>query len=128
MQFDDDVENNIPVLNEEIAKKLINLKNESVPKSTKDSTNSHANDFKKFPKENKLSDVIENIPVRFLAKYLQYFNLRKSDGTSYLSPNTLKRIRAGIQRYLTSSNVNRSVNIMKDREFHRANGVLKSLV
>jgi len=69
------------------------------------------------------------MPTRFLADYLRYFyfNLRCQDGTFY-SPRSLVCYRASIQRYLTSPEVNRTVNILKDSEFNRANGVLKAMV
>ena len=53
--------------------------------------------------------------------------MRCKDGKPY-SPRSLISIRASIQRYLTSPTVNRHVNIMKDADFARANGILKHMV
>lgn len=105
------------------------LEKDSIPMGTKYNTVAHVKKFKKFLKDNNLSVDIETIPVNFLAKYLRffYFKLRCKDGSFY-APRSLIGIRASIHRYLTSSEVNRDINILKDKEFVRANAVLKAMV
>ena len=117
------------ILPSELEEEMKAFENENIPASTRESTKRYTEKFKTFLSENGLSDQIETMPVRFLSKYLQYYyyKLKKNDGGCF-SPSTLKGIRAGIQRYLTSPEVNRRINIMKDKEFDRANGVLRSLV
>lgn len=117
------------ILPEDLENEMKQFENDNVPHSTRESTKRYVNNFKKFLTVKKLNENIETVPVKFLAKYLQYyyFTLRKNDG-GFLSPSTLKGIRAGLQRYLTSPEVNRPINIMKDKEFDRANGILKGLV
>lgn len=116
-------------LTREIEAELDEAEKSAVPKSTFGQTKIHIKKFKNFLIEKGLSPNIETMPTRFLADYLRYFyfNLRCQDGTFY-SPRSLVCYRASIQRYLTSPEVNRTVNILKDSEFNRANGVLKAMV
>lgn len=125
-QFNEDTDTVLP---EDLEKEMKQFENDNIPLSTRESTKRYVNNFKDFLKEKNLNEDIETVPVKFLAKYLQYYyySLRKKDGT-FMSPNTLKGIRAGLQRYFTSPEVNRAINIIKDKEFERANGILKSLV
>ena len=65
--------------------------------------------------------------VKTTITYGLIFTFKKNDG-GVLSRSILKGIRAGLQRYLTPPEVSRPINIMKDKEFDRANGILKGLV
>ena len=116
-------------LDEDIITEMNDLEKELTPKGTQHQTISHIRKFKNFLESKKLSTNIEAMPVRFLADYLRYFyfSLRCKDGRFY-APRSLVGIRASIHRYLTSPDVNRKVNILKDQEFSRANPVLKAMV
>ena len=103
------------------------LKNQiNVPNSTAFSTQQWVKKFKAFLEENELSTNIETMPVRFLSQYLRYFyyRLKRKDGVPY-APRSLIGIRAAIHRYLTGPEVKRSINILNDTEFRRANMTLK---
>lgn len=131
--FDDmEAENMIEeysTLDRDITVQMDDLEKELTPKGTQHQTISHIRKFKTFLESKKLSTNIEAMPVRFLADYLRYFyfSLRCKDGSFY-APRSLVGIRASVHRYLTSSDVNRQVNILKDPEFSRANAVLKAMV
>ena len=117
------------ILDKDIMTEIDDLEKELTPKSTQQQTISHIRKFKTFLESKNLSPNIESMPVRFLADYLRYFyfSLRCKDGSFY-APRSLVGIRASIHRYLTSAEVNRQINILKDREFCRANAVLKAMV
>ena len=116
-------------LTHEIQEELDEAEKSAVPKSTFGETKAHVKKLKHFLIEKGLSPNIETMPTRFLADYLRYFcfNLRCQNGT-FFSQRSLVCYRASIQRYLTSPEVNRNINILKDAEFNRANGVLKAMV
>jgi len=117
------------MLENEIVKEMDDAENSSIPMSTKFNTKQHVTKFKTFLSSKGLSTNIEQMPVSFLALYLRYFyfHLRCKDGRPY-SPRSLIGIRAAIHRYLTSAEINRCVNILKDSEFDRANGMLKTMI
>ena len=85
--------------------------------------------FKEFLSRNELTTEIEHLPEEVLATYLRlfYFKLRTVDG-KYFSPSSLVGIRASIQRYMTSPEVDRNVDIIHGQNFHRANATLKAMV
>ena len=76
-----------------------------------------------------LSQDIEEMPATFLNKYLRlfYFSLKCKGGSLY-TPRSLIGIRAAIHRYLISPNMDRNINILTDREFNRANAMLKRMI
>ncbi|XP_053377444.1 uncharacterized protein LOC128547881 [Mercenaria mercenaria] len=74
------------------------------------------NDFEWLP-----TDELDSVLGNFCAA------LQTKDGQEY-SKSALVGIRAGINRHLTSPNVGRIINIMKDREFMASNQVLTGLV
>lgn len=117
------------MLENDIIKEMDEAENSAIPMSTKFSTKQHVTKFKTFLSSKQLSTNIEEMPVSFLALYLRYFyfHLRCKDGRPY-SPRSLIGIRAAIHRHLTSSDVNRCINIMKDSEFDRANKMLKTMI
>ena len=117
------------MLENDIIKEMDEAENSAIPMSTKFSTKQHVTKFKMFLSSKQLSTNIEEMPVSFLALYLRYFyfHLRCKDGRPY-SPRSLIGIRAAIHRHLTSSDVNRCINIMKDSEFDRANKMLKTMI
>lgn len=122
-------ENEYAELPEEIISELSDAEKSATPKGTQYQTNAHVRKFKTFLKDKGLSEDIEVMPVRFLANYLRYFyyNLKCKDGSFY-APRSLVSIRASIHRYLTSPTVNRTVNILNDKIFNRANAVLRVMV
>lgn len=127
MNSEDDTE--WGMLESDIIKEMDEAEKSAIPMSTKFNTKQHVAKFKNFLSSKGLSIQIENMPVSFLALYLRffYFNLRCKDGRPY-SPRSLIGIRAAIHRHLTSPEVNRSINIMKDSQFDRANGMLKTMI
>lgn len=114
---------------EEVDRELDRIEKEAMPTSTKKQTENYVNKFRRFLEENNLSPNFEEIPNRILNDYLRFFysKLRKSDGGMY-SPATLVCIRAAIHRHLTSAEVNKKINILKDDDFKRSNVMLKSMV
>jgi len=118
-----------PDINAAITKEMNEIERQAIPKSTQSATENHVKKFKSFLHENNLSTDIEAMPIKFLAEYLRffYFKLKCKDGSSY-SPMSLVAIRASINRYLNSPEVNRSINIMEESQFQRANGILKAKV
>ena len=128
--IDDFINNNdFKELSDTITSEMDMLEKESVPKGTQYNTEAHVKKFKNFLIDQKLSTEIETMPVKFLANYLRffYFNLRCKDGTFY-APRSLIGIRASLHRYLTSCEVDRGINILKDKEFDRPNAILKAMV
>ena len=128
--IDDFINNNdFKELSDTITSEIDMLEKESVPKGTQYNTEAHVKKFKNFLIDQKLSTEIETMPVKFLANYLRffYFNLRCKDGTFY-APRSLIGIRASLHRYLTSCEVDRGINILKDKEFDRPNAILKAMV
>ena len=105
------------------------MNEDMVCKSTAWNTSNEIKHLKTFLSNKKLSSDIETIPTTVLAEYLRfyYYSLQKNDGTEY-APVTLIGKRAAIHRYLTSSSVNRPINILTDREFNRANKMLQCKV
>ena len=89
-----------PLSTDEI-KEIENLENESKCKSTESQTKHYLKMFLSFLKENKLSDEVEAIPLRYIESYLRlwFSRLKKKDGTLY-SPTTLACCRAAIHRHL----------------------------
>ena len=116
-------------IDKEVKEEMNILEKENVPKSTMVNTKLEIKHLKSFLIDNGLSDDIEGMPATTLGKYLRfyYFKLKRKDG-QFFAPRTLIGKRAAIQRYLTSCEVDRSINIMEDREFIRANATLKAKV
>jgi len=116
-------------VDDEILQTMKNAETSATPLSTKMQTESHVRRFKSFLEENKLSTKIEKVPVTILANYLSffYYSLKTKDGKPY-SAASLVCIRASIQRYLNSPNVDRRINIIDDVQFKRPNGILKAMV
>jgi len=129
-QFRRDLEN-IPnlELSSEDEDYLKNLENEAIPPGTRKQTEYYISKFKSFLKERKLCEDLHRIPPRILNDYLRLFysQLRTNSGDFY-SPSTLVCIRASIHRFLTSPEINRTINILQGDDFKRANGVLRSMV
>jgi len=118
-----------PDIEREIDVKLKNLEEEAIPRSTEAQTRRYVDKFKQFLREKKLCPEFEKAPDEILNNYLRYFysSLKKEDDT-YYSPSTLVCIRAAIQRFLSSANIDRRVNIITDVNFKRANKTLKAMV
>lgn len=116
-------------LPEEVDRELDQIEKEAISTSTLKQTHNYVNKFRLFLQENNLSTNFEEVPSRILNNYLRsfYSKLRKSDGGMY-SPATLVCIHAAIHRYLSSAEVNKKINILKDDEFRRSNVMLKSMV
>lgn len=108
---------------------MTKLETEAIPLGTRKQTNYYVNKFKIFLRERKLCDEIGRSPPRILNDYLRllYSQLRTNTQDFY-SPSTLVCIRASIHRYLTSPEVNRTINILQGEDFKRSNGVLRSMV
>lgn len=118
-----------PDIDQEIDEKLKALEEEAIPQSTEAQTRRYVEKFRLFLREKQLSPEFEKTPDEILNNYLRYFysSLKKEDN-SYYSPSTLVCIRASIQRFLSSANINRNVNIITDPTFKRANKTLKAMV
>ena len=116
-------------VDDEILQVITNTEAAATPTSTKIQTERHVKRFKAFLEENKLSTEIEKVPINILVNYLCffYYSLKTKDGKPY-SASSLICIRAAIQRYLNSPNVDRRINIIDDVQFKRANGILKAMV
>ena len=118
-----------PDLSEEINSVIEDLERESKNENTTNQTNLFVAKFKHFLKEKKLPQNIETMPTRYLCHYLRYWyaSARKVDGGIF-SPSTYICMRASIQRYLSSSEVNRQNNIITDPEFNAANRTLQAAI
>lgn len=116
-------------IDEGVQAEMNRLEEESVSTHTKWNTQSEVKKFKDFLLENKLCVSFETVPASVLNNYLRfyYFSLKKKDGSCF-APSTLIGKRAAIHRYLNSPQVNRNINILQDREFTRANSILKCMV
>jgi len=126
---ENDIDVDLKDLDEAIKKEMDEAEEASIPQSTKFSTDQHVFKFKAFLSSKGLSTNIESMPASFLSNYLRlyYFRLRCKDGRPY-APRSLIGIRAAIHRYLISPKVNRPINILKDQEFNRANGMIKTMI
>lgn len=126
-----DVEENekFPDLDEEIFHDLNELEKSGMPASTTKHNNLYVSKFRSFLKKKNLCEEFETAPPSVLNNYLRYFysSLRKNDGGLY-SPSSLICIRAAIHRFLISPSVNRIVNIIDDKDFVRANNMLKTMI
>jgi len=118
--------NTYPELDESITNRMREIEESQLNSNTKKQTQQNVNQFKQFLEEQNLSPKIEEMPVRYLAQYLRfwYSQLKKKDNGLY-SPSSLICIRASIQRYLSSSEVGRRVNIVNGEDFKEANNMLK---
>ena len=116
-------------LDDEVMREMDQAELEGIPSSTKFGTMQHVSKFKSFLLSKGLSQDIEEMPATFLNKYLRlfYFSLKCKDGSPY-APRSLIGIRAAIHRYLISPKVDRKINILIDREFNRANAMLKTMI
>ena len=101
-----------PELDEQTLIEINELEEFGKNKSTDDQTKYFVNKFKSFLEAKHLPSIIETMPVKYLNQYLRlwYAKAKKIDGSDF-SPATLICMRAAIQRYLTSSSVNRQVDI-----------------
>lgn len=114
---------------EDVLTMLKTAESSSVPMSTQKQTKNHVKKFKSFLMEKNLSVNIEKAPSEILANYLSYFyySLRTKEGKPY-SPASLICIRAAIQRYLNSPEINRKIDLVNGKDYVRCNGVLKMMV
>lgn len=108
---------------------LNELERKMVPQSTENQTKRYSKMFRDFLNSRKLDCDFETIPNNILCDNLRLFyeTLRSKEGLFY-SPKTLICIRAALQRYLSSVDVNRMVNIVSGVEFVRANNVVKAAI
>lgn len=99
------------------------------PISSVQQEKAHIKKFKTFLKNQNMDDNIETCAVDILAQKLRFFynSLKKNNGEPY-SGTSLLCIRAAIHRYLSTSPVNRAVNIITDNDFMVANNMLKAKV
>ena len=118
-----------PELDEQTLIEINELEEFGKNKSTDDQTKYFVNKFKSFLEEKHLPSIIETMPVKYLSQYLRlwYAKAKKIDGSDF-SPATLICMRAAIQRYLTSSSVNRQVDIIDGQDFKMANTTLKASI
>ena len=102
------------------------LEKNQMNSNTMNQTQQHVKLFKTFLQEQRLPGSIEDMSARYLSQYLRvwYGKLTKKDKGIY-SPSSLICMRASIQRYLTSSQVNRKVNIINGEDYKEANNMLK---
>lgn len=116
-------------LTEDEILELENLENSSIPFGTDQQTKRHTQMFKTFLEEKKLCPDFQKVPNSILNDYLRLFysTLKTKMGDLY-APSSLICIRASIQRYLTSPQINRTINIVHGDDFRRANGVLKAMI
>lgn len=116
-------------LSKEIEEEINAAERRSTPVSTKKQTEMYVRRFREFLSANVLSTAIETLPEEILARYLRffYYKLRTKEGELY-APGTLIGIRAAIQRYLVSPEVNRKIDILKGTNFQRSNATLKAMV
>ena len=121
------LEAEVEALPDDVEANLLLLENHNVPASTKAQMLQHVSRFRQFLQQKNLSTEFETIPNVMLNKYLTYFysELRKRDG-NYYSPPSLICIRASIQRHFNF--LGKTVNILSDTEFGRANRMLKAMV
>lgn len=116
------------VLSAEVVRQLDKIEVEGVSRASVDHSKRYASKFQEFLLSKGLEDRIESCSEAELNGYLRYFysELRGANGR-YLSPSTLGCIRAGISRYLTSSPVNRSVDVIHGIAFAQANRMLRAM-
>ena len=114
---------------EEQEEELRQIEREAMPEGTQIQTKHHIEKFRSFLVSKGFSERFENVPNERLNDFLRlyYANLKTKDD-QYYSPSSLICFRASIQRYLSSPDVNRNVNIINGNDFQRANGVLRAMV
>ncbi|XP_070550926.1 uncharacterized protein [Ptychodera flava] len=118
-----------PELTNETVEQLAAKKNEA---NTNTSTKWGVKLLKTWCGERSFSPDFEMLPVETLAHLLKQFyaEVRTREGNDY-SIRSYSGIRAAIHRHITNVPFNRTVNILRDREFHAANtvfiGKIKSL-
>ena len=114
---------------DDINEELDNFERNWRPQSSVLQEKNHVQKFKAFLKENGKSDAIETMPVAELNNNLRHFysQLSRLDGQPY-SGSSLLCIRAAIHRFLTTAPVNRSINIISDRNFLTSNNMLKAKI
>ena len=85
--------------------------------------------FLEWPVSRSLSDEFEELPVDNFADILRQFyaEVRNRKGETY-GKSALINLRASIQRHISSPPYNRTMNIMKDRDFIPANHVLQGVL
>lgn len=133
--FDDVNINDIPDdqylkdLEPDVILDLNQLEKNNSNKNTASQTQYYVDKFKLFLTSQKLPETIETMPVRYLSQYLRlwYAKSTKCNGEPF-SPSTLVCMRAAIQRYLNSSDVNQNVNIIDGEDFKLANNTLKAVI
>ena len=114
-------ENGYTDINKQIVEEMNVLEKENVPKSTIMNTKLEIKHLKSFLIDNGLSDDIEWMLATILGKYLRFYYFKLKGKVSNSHQELLLAKRTHIQHYLTSCEVDRSINIMEDREFIRAN-------
>lgn len=116
-------------ISEEEKQHLIELEKECIPMSTQQQTNQHIKKLKKFLTDKGLCTDIQMVPEKILCDYLRlFYSELRTDKGGFYSPSSLICFRASIQRYLSSPEVNCTMDIIHGNNFKRANGVLRSMV
>ena len=105
------------------------MEKDNANKGTASQTDYYVSKFKRFLTSQQLQDTIETMPVRYLVQYLRlgYAKSAKSNGETF-APSTLICMRAAIQRYLNSSELQRNINIIDGDDFKSANNTLKAMI
>lgn len=118
-----------PDLSIETLQELENTEKEYENSKTREQTQMYVNKFKSFLKSENLPSSIESMPEKYLCQYLRlwYSKTKKQDGSLY-APSSMICMRAAIQRYLKSSEVNRSVDIIHGIQFSSANKTLTTVI
>ena len=128
--FANEIENieSIELSDEEKAR-LTELEKEHIPISTQKQTSQHIKKLQNFLTSRGLCPDIQLVPEKILGDYLRlFYSELKTDKGEFYSPSSLMCFRASIQRYLTSPDVNSTIDIINGVNFKRANGVLRSMV
>ena len=118
-----------PEIDNDTLQEIHDLEELGKNKNTSEQTTYFVRKFKSFLEVRKLPSCIETMPVKYLSQYLRlwYAKSKKTDGSDF-APATLICMRAAIQRFLTSSSVNREINIIDGQEFQLANATLKASI
>jgi hypothetical protein len=113
-------------LPKEIEDELNELERRETSASSLKQSDVYAKKFKEFLEANGFDGKFEELRDEELASHLRHFYSKlKSKTGQYYSPATLACIRAGIHRYLTSSPLNKNVDIIGGKAFYAANRMLK---
>lgn len=100
---------------DEVGQELNRIEKESIPTSTMKQTENYVNIFRRFLEEETFRLISKTYLTEFQTTTYAFFiqDSKRNDGTMY-SPGTLVCIRAAIHRHLTSADVNKKINILKD--------------